>query len=52
MFDKVHLKFDFKSKVSHDVFQNKNECQLTSNNFSSKVSPQCHMFNSTCHFHF
>ena len=49
MFDKFHVTFNFKSKVSHDVFKNKNECQLTSI-FSSKMSPQCHMPCSTCHF--
>jgi hypothetical protein len=30
MFDEFHLTFNFKSKVSHDVFKNKNGCQLTS----------------------
>ena len=35
MLDKFHLTFNFKSKVSRDVFKNKNECQLTST-FSSK----------------
>ena len=39
MFDKFHLTFNFKSKVSHDVFKNKNECQLTSTVYS-KMSPQ------------
>ena len=39
MFDKFHLTFNFKSKVSRDVFKNKNECQLTST-FYSKMSPQ------------
>ena len=39
MFDKFHLMFNFKSKVSRDVFKNKNECQLTST-FYSKMSPQ------------
>ena len=39
MFDKFHLTFNYKSKVSHDVFRNKNECQLTSI-FYSKMSPQ------------
>ena len=29
MFDKFHLTFGFKSKVSRDVFENKNECQVT-----------------------
>ena len=51
MFDKFHLTFDIKSKVSRDIFKNKNECQLTST-FSSKMSPQCHMPNNTCHFNF
>jgi hypothetical protein len=49
MFDNFHLTFNFKSKVSHDVFKNKNECQLIST-FSSKMSPQFHMPCSTCHF--
>ena len=39
MFDKFHLMFNFKSKVSRDDFKNKNECQLTST-FYSKMSPQ------------
>ena len=39
MFDKFHLTFNFESKVSHDVFKNKNECQLTFT-FNSKLSPQ------------
>ena len=39
MFDKFHLKFSFKSKVSSDTFKNKNECQLTST-FDSKMPPQ------------
>ena len=39
MFDKSHLTFKFKSKVSRDVFKNENECQSTSI-FSSKMSPQ------------
>ena len=39
MFDKFHLSFNFKFKVSHDVFKNKNvsfqflECQLMSGFF-------------------
>ena len=49
MFDKFHLMFNFKSKVSHDIFKNKNECHLTSTS-SSKMLPQCHMPSSTCHF--
>jgi hypothetical protein len=49
MFDKFHLMFNLKSKVSHDVFKNKNECQLTST-FPSKISPQRHMLSSACHF--
>ena len=36
MFDKFHLMLIFKSKVSHDVFKNKNECSLTSTS-SSKM---------------
>ena len=51
MFDKLHLMFNFKSKISHDTFKNKNGCQLTST-FSSKMSPRCHMPSSTCHFNF
>ena len=42
MFVKLYLTFNFKSKVSHDVFKNKNECQLTSI-FSSTISLQCYM---------
>ena len=37
MFDKFHLTFNFKSKVSRDLFKNKNECQLTYT-FNSKMS--------------
>ena len=51
MFDKYHLTFYFKSKVSRDVFKNKNECQSTST-FPSKMSLQCHMPSSMCHFKF
>jgi hypothetical protein len=52
MFDKFHLTFNFISKVSRDVFKNKNECQSTST-FSSKISLQCHMPSSSmCHFKF
>ena len=40
MFDKFHMTFNFKSKVSYDVFLNKNECRLTSTVYS-KMSPQC-----------
>ena len=39
MFDKFHLTFNFKSKVSSDVLKNKNESQLTST-FYSKMSLQ------------
>ena len=39
MFDKFHLTFNIKSKVSGDVLKNKNECQLTST-FYIKMSPQ------------
>jgi hypothetical protein len=39
MFDKFHLTFNFKSKVSRDILKNKNECQLTYT-FYSKMSPQ------------
>ena len=51
MFDKFHLTFNFKSKVSRDVFNNKNECQLTSTS-SSRMSPQCHMPSHMCRFNF
>ena len=44
-----HLMLSFKSKSSSDDFKDKNECQLTST-FSSKMSLQCHMLSSTCHF--
>jgi hypothetical protein len=43
MFDKSHLTFNFKSKVSRDVFKNKNECQLT----STFPLLKCHL-NVTC----
>ena len=36
MFDKLHVTFNFKSKVSRDVSKNKNECQLTS-------TSKCHL---------
>jgi len=49
MFDKFHLTFNFKSKVSHDVLKNKNECQLTST-FLPKMWPQCHMPSGVCRF--
>ena len=39
MFDRFHLRFNFKSKVSRHHFKNKNECQLTST-FYSKILPQ------------
>ena len=39
MFAKFHLTFNSKSKVSCDVFKNKNECQLTYT-FNSQMSPQ------------
>ena len=39
MFDRFHLTFNFRSKVSRDVFNNKKECRLTSTNFSQK----CHL---------
>ena len=39
MFDKFHLTFNFRSKVSRDILKNKNECQLTSTIYS-KISPQ------------
>ena len=34
----IYLTFNFKSKMAHDVFENKNECQLTSTS-SFKMSP-------------
>ena len=49
MFDKFHLTVNFKSKVSRDVFKNKNECQLTST-FPSKRILQCHMPSSMRRF--
>ena len=39
MFDKFHLTFNFKFKVSHDVFKNKKKYQLTYT-FYPKISPQ------------
>ena len=51
MFDKFRLTYNFKSKVSRDVFKHENECRLTST-FSSTTSRQCHMPSSTCHFNF
>ena len=39
MFDKFHLTFNFKSKVSRVDFKNKNECQLTYT-FYSKILAQ------------
>ena len=39
MFDKFHLTFNIKSKVSGNILKNKNECHLTST-FYSKMSPQ------------
>ena len=51
MFDKSHLTFSFKSKVSRDVFKNKNECQLTPT-FSFELPIQCHMPSDMCHFKF
>ena len=50
MFDIFHVTFNFKSKVSCDVFK-KNECQSTST-FSSKILLQCHMLSNMCHFIF
>ena len=44
MFDKFHLTFNFKSKTSRDVFQNKNGRQLPSTLF---FFPKCHL-NVTC----
>ena len=51
MFDKFHLTFNFKSKVSRDVFKNEIECQ-SSSTFSSKMPLQCQMPSSMCHFKF
>ena len=39
MFDKLHLTFNFKSRVSREVFQNNNEWQLTCP-FWTKMPPQ------------
>ena len=49
MIDQLHLMFNFVFKVSCDVFKNKHECQLATM-FFSKISPQCHMPISMCHF--
>ena len=51
MFDKFHLTFNSKCKVSCDISKIKSECYMTSP-FSSKRSPQCHMPSSACHFNF
>lgn len=47
MFDNFHFTFNFKSKVPHEIFKNKNEC-LSTSIFSSKMSPQYHMPSSLC----
>ena len=39
MFDKFHITFNFKSKVSCDVFKNKTKCQSTCT-FDSRMPPQ------------
>jgi len=39
MFDKFHLTFNFKSKVSRDVFKKENECQL----ISTFLFKKCHL---------
>jgi len=49
LFDNFHSMFSVNSKVSRDVFKNKNERQLIST-ISTKLSPQCHMPSSMCHF--
>ena len=51
-FDKFHLTFNSKSKVSCDAFKNKNECQLTSVFFLSKMSPQYHIPNNKFQLNF
>ena len=38
IFEKFHLTFNLKSKVSRDVFMNKSEFQLTSTFYSSMLS--------------
>ena len=43
--------FNFKSKMSCDVFKNIHDCQLTST-FSYRMSPQCHIPSRMCHFKF
>ena len=52
MFDKFHLTFSFKTKMSCVAFHLKGEkiCQLTST-YSSKMSPHCHMPSRTCHIY-
>ena len=51
MFDKFQSTFNFKSKVSCDVFTHKNKMKVNWNlHFISKLSPQCHMPSGTCHF--
>ena len=48
MFENFHPTFNFKSKVSGDVYKNKNDCQLIST-FSSRILPRCLMSSSTVH---
>ena len=46
-----HLTFNFKSKVSSDVFKNKNKCQSTSTStFFLRITPQYHMPSNWCAF--
>ena len=53
MFDKFHLMFNFKSKVSRDVLSNKKWMSIDIYIFFiSKMPSQCHMLASTCHFNF
>ena len=50
MFDKIHWRSTWNLEC-HIFFINKNKCQLTCT-FTSKMSPQCPMPSSTCHFDF
>jgi hypothetical protein len=51
MFEKICWRSTSNPKCHVTFLKNKNECQLTST-FSSEMSPQNHMLNSTCHFNF
>ena len=46
-----HLTFNFKSKLSHDVFKNKMNVNWHLH-FSFRMSPLRHMSRSMCHFNF